>query len=47
MSRASEKSTPEIHAVNKGISLRNLGLCLLYLGTTVLPSELAANTSLF
>lgn len=41
ISKGSEKSTLEIHVVNKGISLCNLGLCLLYLGMTVL-SELAA-----
>lgn len=33
----------EIHGVNKGIRQRNPGLCLLYLGTTVLLSELAAS----
>lgn len=38
----SEKSTLEIHVVNKGISQCNPGLCLLYLPMTVLLSELAA-----
>lgn len=42
MSKGSEKSTLEIHVVNEGISLGNLGLSLLYLGKTVLLSELAA-----
>lgn len=38
----SEKSTLEIHVVNKGISQCNPGLCLLYLPMTVPLSELAA-----
>ena len=42
MRKGSEKSALEIHVANKRISLCNLGLCLLYLGMTVLLSELAA-----
>lgn len=42
MRKGSEKCALEIHVVNKGISLCNLGLCLLYPGMTVLLSELAA-----
>lgn len=38
----SGKSTLEVHVANKGISQCNLGLCLLYVGMTVLLSELAA-----
>lgn len=43
MSEGSEESAVEIHGVNKGIRQRNPGLCLLYLGTTVLLSEPAAS----
>lgn len=43
MSEGSEESAVQIHGVNKGIRQRNPGLCLLYLGTTVLPSEPAAS----